>query len=207
MVGQLTYSVFDNNTRVESFFAVTVGASKGICNQAGSFYTFYFIYKSQDSRRYMDSIGYYFYGHIIQQINTFDCTFILVFSALVETGHCIVEVGGMGISGFICRTDVFKFGLCMCHGRENAFGSNIFSELHGSRKFRSGVPALDAMILFYDRNIFIRIRVLDVLGNLSSCHFHVQVMTFKVQSQNRAVFLFHQFGAGFSSLLDHGDCR
>ena len=207
MVGQFADSVFDNYARVESLFAITIGTCKGIGDQTGSFHTFYFIYESQDRRGDVNTVGYYFYCHVIQQINAFDCTFVLVLSAFVEAGHCIIEVGCMSVSGFISCTDIFKFGLCMCYGRQYAFGSNIFTELHGSREFRSSIPTLDAMILFYDRNVFIRIRIFNVFRNLSSCHFHVQVMTFEVQSQDRAVFLFHQLGTGFCSLLNHGDCR
>ena len=43
------------------------------------------------------------------------------------------------------------------------------------------------------------------LLNLSACHRHIQVVPFQMQAADRAVFFFHQLGAGFGCLLNHGD--
>ena len=88
---------------------------------------------------------------------------------------------------------------------QDTFGGDVFSELHGSRKFGGSVPALDARPGFYDGNIFVGVGTLDVLGDLSACHRHIQVVPFQMQAEDRAVFFFHQLGAGFGCLLNHGD--
>ena len=51
---------------------------------------------------------------------------------IVESGHCIIEMCSMCVSGFIGCTYVLKFGLCMGYRSQNAFSGDIFSELHGS---------------------------------------------------------------------------
>ena len=89
---------------------------------------------------------------------------------------------------------------------QDAFGRDVLPELHGSRQFGSGIPALDARPVFHDGNVFVGVGILDVLGDLSACHRYIQVVSFQMQAEDGAVFFFHQPGAGFGCLLNHGDC-
>lgn len=85
----------------------------GVGYQAGAFYAFYLVDQSQDGGRDMDAVGHHFHRHVVQQIDAFYRAFVFVLAAFVETGHCIVEVGGMGIASFVGCTDVFKLRLRM----------------------------------------------------------------------------------------------
>ena len=59
----------------------------------------------------MDTVGNQFDGHAISQIDTLHRTLILVLTALVESGHGVVEVGSMGESSFEGLLDAIIFSL------------------------------------------------------------------------------------------------
>ena len=80
----------------------------------------------------MDTVGYNFHSHVVHEVNAFHSAFVFVFTAFVESGHCIIEMCSMCVSGFIGCTYVLKFGLCMGYRSQNTFSGDIFSELHGS---------------------------------------------------------------------------
>ena len=165
------------------------------------------MYQAQDGRRHMDTVGYHFYGHVVHQVDTFYRAFVLVFAALVETRHGVIEVSGMGIAGIITGVDVLEFGLCMSYGSQNTFRCDVFGELHGSWQFGSGIPTLDAVGFFQQRDVFFRIRVLDVFRHLAAGHLHVEIMSFQVKSEYRAVRFTHQFFGSSRCGADHRDGR
>ena len=69
----------------------------------------------------VDAVGNEFDGHAVGQVNAFHGAFVLVLAAFVEAGHGIVEVGGMGKSGFVGGTDAVVFGFGMRYGCQYAF--------------------------------------------------------------------------------------
>ena len=89
----------------------------------------------------------------------------------------------MRISCLIRSLDIFKFSLCMSYRCQYAFCGDILSELHSPRKFRCRIPTFDAMGFFQQRDILFRIRIFDILRNLSACHLHIEVMSFQMQTE------------------------
>ena len=177
-VGQLTHAILDDDTGIESDLAITGSASQGIRDQTSAFHTFYLIDQTKDRRRHMDTIRNDLDGHIIEQIDTFHRSLILILAAFMEARHGVIEMGGVGITYLISGQDILKLGLGMPYRGEYAFRGDIFTELHRSRKFRSGVPALDAMRFLQQRDIFLGIGILDILRDLSTSHFHIEIMSF-----------------------------
>ena len=148
MVCQLTDSILNNHTRVKGNLAITGGTSQRIRYQASAFHSFYLIDKTQDRRRYMNTISHHFHCHIINQINTFYRTFILVLFPFMETGHRVIKMSSMRISRLISRLYILKFCLGMSYRSQNTFCRDIFTELHGSGKFRCGIPTFDTACFF-----------------------------------------------------------
>ena len=155
----------------------------------------------------MDTVGNHLDRHVVDQINTLDRTFIFIFTTFVETGHRIVEVRGMGISGFVGSLNILVFGLRMTDRCQHAFRGDVFTELHGTRQFGSGIPTFDAMCLFQQGNVFFRIRILDIFRQLPAGHLHVEVMPFQMKPQDRTVFFRHQLFSRCSCFADHRDGR
>ncbi len=155
----------------------------------------------------MNTIGHDLNGHIIEQIDTFHRSLIFILAAFMETRHGVIEMGSMGITYLIGGQDILKLGLGMPYRGEYAFRGDIFTELHRSRKFRSGVPALDTMRFLQQRDIFLGIGILDVLRDLAAGHFHIEIMSFQMKPQNRAIFLGHQFLGSLGGGTDHRDGR
>ena len=56
-----------------------------------------------------------------------------VFATFVETGHRIVEMGGVAIAVFPCRQNVLKLSLGVGNRSKYALAAYIFAELHGAR--------------------------------------------------------------------------
>ena len=155
----------------------------------------------------MNAIGHDFHCHIINQINTFYRTFILIFLPFVKSGHSIVEMCSMRISCLIRSLDIFKFSLCMSYRCQYAFCGDILSELHSPRKFRCRIPTFDAMGFFQQRDILFRIRIFDILRNLSACHLHIEVMSFQMQTEYGTVRLCHHLFSCFCGCTDHRNSR
>ncbi len=86
----------------------------------------------------------------------------------------------MCITRFISRLDIFILSLCMADSRQHAFRSDILAELHGSGQFRRSVPTLDTIRLFQQRDIFFRVRILDIFRNLTTSHLHIEIMAFQM---------------------------
>ena len=80
----------------------------------------------------MDTVGHYFHGHVVHEVDALHGTFVFIFTAFMESGHRVVEVRGMRISGFIGGAYIFKFGLGMGYRGQDAFSGDVFTELHGS---------------------------------------------------------------------------
>ena len=155
----------------------------------------------------MDTVSHHLDRHVVDQINTLNCTFIFIFATFVETGHCVVEVCGMRISSFISSLDIFVFGLRMTDRCQYTLRCDIFTELHGTRQFRSGIPTLDTMGFFQRRDVFFRIRILDIFRQLAAGHLHIEVMSFQMKSQDRTVFFRHQLLSRCSCFANHRDGR
>ena len=66
----------------------------------------------------------------------------------METGHRVIKMSGMRISRLISRLYILKFCLGMSYRSQNTFCRDIFTELHGSGKFRCGIPTFDTACFF-----------------------------------------------------------
>ena len=207
MVCQLTYSVLDNHTRIKSHLTITGRTSQCIRYQTSAFHSFYLVYKAQDCWRHMNTVCHHFHCHIINQINTFYRTFILVLFPFMESRHCIIKMSGMRISRLIGCLYILKFCLGMSYRSQHPFRCDIFTKLHGSGKFRCGIPTLDTMSFFQQRNIFFGIGIFDIFRNLSACHRHIEIMSFQMKPEHRAIRLRHHFFSSFRSCTDHGNGR
>ena len=104
--------------------------------------------KSQDCGRYVNTVGNHFYSHVFHQVDTFYCTFVFIAFTLVESRHGVVEVSGVFVASFTCHVDIFEFCLSVSYCSQYTFRSDVFTELHSSGKFRSGIPTLDAVSFF-----------------------------------------------------------
>ena len=69
----------------------------------------------------MDTVGYHFYCHIVNQINAFHRSLIFIFTAFMEARHCIIEMSGMSISCLISRQYILILSLCMPYRRQHTF--------------------------------------------------------------------------------------
>ena len=95
-------------------------------------YAFQLVCQFQDGGRQVDAVGNEFDGHAVGQVDTFHSAFVLVLAAFVEAGHGVVEVGGMGKSGFVGGThdavakkeDRAKHAIYLEHGKPMLFGEN-----------------------------------------------------------------------------------
>ena len=119
----------------------------------------------------------------------------------MEAGHGIVEVGGMGKSGFVGGTDAVVFGFGMRYGCQYAFFAQVARKLQCSGQFGRGVPAADATGAFHQLAVFLSVNLLHLVGKLFACHFLVEVGTFDVQSQYGAVGLCHKLLAHLGCLV------
>ena len=81
----------------------------------------------------MDAVGNNLNSHVVNQIYALHSTFVLVFATFVETGHRIVEMGGVAIAVFPCRQNVLKLSLGVGNRSKYALAAYIFAELHGAR--------------------------------------------------------------------------
>ncbi|CCZ88509.1 uncharacterized protein BN536_00017 [Phocaeicola plebeius CAG:211] len=141
----------------------------------------------------MDTVGNHFYAHSVCQVYTFYCTLIFVFTAFVESRHCIVEMCGVSESGFECGLDFRIFGFSVSDRSQNAFRTSVSCKIMSSRKLRADVPALDALCAFQQGNVFFRIWIFQELFPLCSGHFLIEVRTFNMKPLNNAFGCFHQF--------------
>ena len=51
------------------------------------------------------------------------------------------------------------------------------------------------------------VRILDVFRKLTTGHCHIEIVTFKVETQYRAVRILHHLGTSFGSSFNHRDSR
>ena len=89
----------------------------------------------------MDAVGHTFDCHVINQINTFHCTLVLILTLVVESGHGIVEMRYMGVSGIERGHHISVFGTSVGNTGQNALAGTILSKLQGAGEFGSRVPA------------------------------------------------------------------
>ena len=113
----------------------------------------------------------------------------------------------MRISRLISRLYILKFCLGMSYRSQNTFCRDIFTELHGSGKFRCGIPTFDTACFFQQRNIFFGIGIFDIFRNLSACHVHIEIMSFQMKPKYRAIGLCHHFFSSCRSCTDHRNGR
>ena len=145
----------------------------------------------------MNAVGHYLYGHVVHQVDALHRAFVLVSAAFVETGHGVIEVRGVLVASLVGQVDVFKLGLRMPDGGQYAFRRDIFAKLHGARKFGGGIPTLDAMGLFQQGDVFLRVGIFDVFRHLPAGHLHVEVVALQVKSQYGRIGFGHQLlGSG-----------
>ena len=163
--------------------------------------------QTQDGGWYVYAVGNYLNGHVLVQVDTLYGTLVLILTTLVEARHGVVEVGGVGITALACSVYVVILGLCVSHRSQDTLLGDVLTELHCTGELRRSIPTLDAIPLLYQGDILIGVGVLDVLGDLSACHSHVQVVALEVKTEDGAVGLLHQLGAHLSSSLNHRNGR
>ena len=155
----------------------------------------------------MNAVSNQLNGHIVEQIDTLDRTLILVLATLVETGHSVVEVGCVRVACVVSSQHIAILSLGVADRCQNTLRGDVATELDCTRQLGSSVPTLDAVGLFEQRNILIGIGVLDVLGQLTTGHYHIEIVAFEVQTHNGAILLSHQlFGRSHRS-ADHRHSR
>ena len=145
----------------------------------------------------MFTVGNYFHRHIIHQENTFHRSFVFIFTTLVETGHCVVELCRMGKTCRIGFFDILEFGFRMRNGSQDTFRPEITGEIMRTRQFRAGIPTLNTVRTFQDRHIFFLIRIFHIIKVTG--HLGIQIRSFHMKSQYGTVLFRHQ-------LLANGDC-
>ena len=77
----------------------------------------------------MYAVGDTFDGHVVNEIDTFYCAFVLVAHLVVESGHGVVEVCDVGEAGFEGGFDVFVFGIGVSDAGQDAFFCAVSAEL------------------------------------------------------------------------------
>lgn len=97
-VGELADTVFDNHTGVECSGIFGACTCEGIGDDAGAFHTLHLVDETQYGGGHMDAVGHDLYGHVVDEVDALYGAFIFVFAALVEAGHGVVEVCGVGIA-------------------------------------------------------------------------------------------------------------
>jgi hypothetical protein len=104
-------------------------------------------------------------------------------SDLAVIGATVIDAKGMYIvPGFVSMH---------AHGGAGHDFTEGTTELHSTRKFGSSIPSLDAVSFFQKWNVFFWIRVLDIFRHLSPCHFHIEIMSFQMESEYRTVRFTH----------------
>ena len=145
----------------------------------------------------MFTVGNYFHRHIIHQENTFHRSFVFIFTTLVETRHCVVELCRMGKTCRIGFFDILEFGFRMRNGSQDTFRPEITGEIMRTRQFRTGIPTLNTVRTFQDRHIFFLIRIFHIIKVTG--HLGIQIRSFHMKSQYGTILFRHQ-------LLANGDC-
>ena len=149
----------------------------------------------------MDAVGDEFDGHAVGQVDAFHSALVLVFAAFVEARHGVVEVGGVGKSGFVGGTDAVVFGFGVRYGCQYAFFAQVACEFQRSGQFGRSVPAADATGAFYKLAVFLFVNLFHLVGKLLTCHFPVEVGAFDVKSQHGAVRFCHEPLAHLGGLM------
>ena len=75
----------------------------------------------------MNTVSHHFDRHVVNQVNTFYRTFILVLFPFMETGHRVIKMSGMRISRLISRLYILKFCLGMSDSQD-AFVPRVIIE-------------------------------------------------------------------------------
>ena len=151
----------------------------------------------------MLAVGYYLDRHVIDEINALHRALVFVLPVLVESGHSVVEVGGVGESYLVGGSHVVVFGLRVGYAGQYTVLHARAAELDGARKLRSLVPSLDDACVVEQMVVIVGVRILDVLGELAAGHLHVEVRALEMQSEHGAVGLGHELLRRIGCRLDH----
>ena len=180
MICQLADAVLDDILRVH-LRIIASRISQGIADEASPLDALQFIDQAEDCRGQMTPVGDDFDAHAIHQINTFDRTFIFIFTAFMEARHRVVEMRRVGEASLVCRLDfiIFRFG--MGEGNHYALRAHIAGEVMTTLQLGADVPTLDTSICFFDeRLILCRIDSLCLIGEKFASHLGIQVRPFDV---------------------------
>ena len=153
----------------------------------------------------MDTVGNYLYGHVVHQVNTLHSTLVLVLALVVETWHCVVEMGNVSETSLESSLHILVFCSSVCDRGKDTLLGTVLTELQSAGHLGSSVPASQTTAVLHDGDVLIGIGILDALGHLGTCLAGVQVMTLEMKAQDGTVGLCHQLVASGNCLLDHGN--
>ena len=151
----------------------------------------------------MDAVSYAFYGHVVNEVDALDCTFVLVSHLVVEARHGVVEVRDVGEACFEGGFHVIVFCVGVCDTWQDSLFCTVTSELQGSWKFWSGIPTRETFRLFHDGDVFVGVWVLYPFRLLCPCLCGVEVVSFEVKTEDGRVLFLHEFGTSMYCLLNH----
>ena len=204
-VCQLANAVFDDNPVIECFrIRASCCNSQCVGDECHTFHALNLIRHTENGGRYMNAVGYTFDGHIVDEIDTLDCAFVLVAHLVVEARHGVVEVRDVGEACCKSGLHVVVFCIGVCYAWQYAFLCAIASELQGSGKLRGSIPACQAIRMLHNGDVFVGVRVLNPTGLLCSSLVGAKVVSFEVKAEDGRILLLHQFGTGLYGLFNHG---
>ncbi|EJW99427.1 hypothetical protein EVA_12466 [gut metagenome] len=151
----------------------------------------------------MDTVGNTFYGHVLFGEDAFYSTYFLKFAVLVNDRHRVVEVGSMGHAGFLGSLHFAELGAGVGNGSHYAMLCAALDEVDRAFEFRSFVPTLETLGVGQQRFVFLCLRRLDPFWDLRTGHLRVEVRAFEVETEDGAVFVFHELVASFYGLFNH----
>ena len=181
------------------------GAGERVSDQRCFFNALDLINHSQHDGRHVDAVGNHFNGHVLFGEDAFNGASHFELAILIDHGHGVVEVCGVGHAGFVGAVHVFVGGAGVTDGGKHAVFFAAFDEFNASRQFGCFVPTFQTFVFVKQRSIFVLHGSLDPFGNLSAGLFGIEIGSFEVQTEHGAVGFRHHFVAGFASGFNHGD--
>ena len=204
-VTQLAHAILNDHTGVKCLASFAGSHGKGIRDESHTLHTLYLVAHTQDGGRHVNTVGHNLYGHVINEIYTLHRTLVLVLTLVVETWHGIVEMRDMCETGLKTSLHVLIFCGGVGNAGQNPLVTAVTSELYGSGQLGCRIPTLQAGRVLHNMHIFVRVGILDTLRHLGTRLLGIEIMSLKVQTQDRRVGLCHHHVARFHGTLYHGD--
>ena len=185
-VGQLADAILDNGAGVEESgggVRVTGSCTHGVGDEGGAGGSLKLVDETQQGGRHVDAVCDDFDSDAVGEIDSLDGALMLVDAFLVNGGHGVVEVGGVGEAGIVGGTHLSVVGAGVGEGDEGILQTGVASELEGSGQLGGCTPAAYAASAAEEGLVLVGLRSGDIARVLRALHEGVDVVALEVEAK------------------------